>query len=139
MYDILRRMKNWLLRNSDIKWYFKTLQENFVMDYLGNLLIVGAPGAFNDSYDKAIPGVPLYRILGSEFEIEFAFDDDGDFSVVNVPPDELFEQGTFRRIFEVRLGLAPVGPSKKIDIVFDERRFDQIWTTGLHPVWMTPA
>jgi hypothetical protein len=71
MYDILDRMKNWLLRNSDIEWYFKTLQEKFVMDYLGNLFIVGAPNGFND-YDKAIPGVPLYRILGSEFDIEFA-------------------------------------------------------------------
>jgi hypothetical protein len=131
MYDILDRMKNWLLRNSEIEWYFKTLHENPVIDDLGNF-VFDAPtgyqldfGAFhNEWYDKAIPGVPLYRILGSEFEIEFAFGENEGFKG---PPDELFEQGTFRRLFEVRLGLAPVGPSKKIDIVFDERRFDQIW------------
>src|SRR5260370_1273864 len=45
MCDILDRMKNWLLRNSDIEWYFKTLQENPVMDDFKNF-IFDAPTAF---------------------------------------------------------------------------------------------
>jgi len=75
-------------------------------------------------YGKAIPGIPLYRTLDSEFPIEFAFDDD--FGSEG-PPDDVVEQGIFRRLFEVRLGLGPVGASGKIDLVFDQRRFDEIW------------
>jgi hypothetical protein len=44
------------------------------------------------------------------------------------PPDDVVvEQGIFRRLFEVKLGLDPVGASGKIDFVFDQRRIDEIW------------
>ena len=44
------------------------------------------------------------------------------------PPSNLpVEHLKFRRYFEIRLGLAPVGASSKIGLVFDQRRVDELW------------
>src|SRR5262249_778216 len=142
MRDILDRMKDWLVRNSEIEWYFETLRKHPVVDEWGNFIVdqrtwaerslvsserypsLVPPLLWLEHYGKAIPGIPLYRTLGSEFPIEFAF---GDFDFGSEgPPDDVVEQGIFRRLFEVRLGLAPVSASGKIDLVFDQRRFDEI-------------
>jgi hypothetical protein len=43
------------------------------------------------------------------------------------PPDVTGECGVFRRYFEIRLGIAPVGASSKIDLVFAQRCVDELW------------
>ena len=43
------------------------------------------------------------------------------------PPNLPVEHLKFRRYFEIRLGLAPVGASSRIGLVFDQRRVDELW------------
>lgn len=135
---ILQRLKDWLIRETRIEWYYQTLRKEVVWDDWGNF-IYGLPVyLFDDSvtssngpptimYGKAIPGVILHRVLGAELPVDFVsgraledpFDDEP-------PPDLPVEHLKFRRFFEIRLGLAPVGPTGRIGLVFDQRRVDEL-------------
>jgi hypothetical protein len=138
--DILQRLKDWLVRETDIEWYYETLRKEAVWDDWGNF-IYGVPVAsmFDASdassnapppimYGKAIPGVILHRILGAELPVDFVSGRELENPFGDEPPPELpVEHLKFRRFFEIRLGLAPVGASGKIGIVFDQRRVDELW------------
>jgi hypothetical protein len=151
--DIFQRMKDWLVQKTDIKKYYQTLQKEDVCDEWGNFIFgrhVSSMVDASDSssnvpptirYGKAIPGIVLHRILGAELpvdfvaapeydpeEFEYRLDDEmpglsGDEPPPNLPVEHL----KFRRYFEIRLGLAPVGASGKIGLVFDQRRVDELW------------
>jgi hypothetical protein len=65
-------------------------------------------------YGKAIPGVRLYRVLRAELPVEFVSSqkmDSSESSGDEPPPGATIERLTFRRYFDVHLGLAPVGGS----------------------------
>ncbi len=81
-------------------------------------------------YGKAIPGITLYRFLCAELPVEFASGENLDVtegSGDEPPPGVPIEQLTFRHYFDVRLGLAPVGTSGNIRLVFDQRRVGELW------------
>ena len=138
VHDILDGMKEWLIKETRIKWYYEQLAKTPVCDAWGNFVFtwptqdhVGGLIPYNE---MAIPGIVLYRILAAELPIDFACQsldelDGYDYDYDEPPPPGVpVEQGTFRRYFEVRLGLAPVGASGKIGLVFDQRRVDEIWS-----------
>jgi hypothetical protein len=136
--EILDRLKSWLVKQTDIQWYYETLRKYPVWDEWGNF-DVGCPilpppdnsGGSSIFYGKAIPGITLFRFLCSELPVEFVskekFDPDSWNSDDEPPPEAHIEQLTFRHYFDVRLGLAPVGKSGNIRFVFDQRRVSELW------------
>jgi hypothetical protein len=145
---ILQRMKDWLVQNTRIEWYYQTLRKEDVCDEWGNFIFgrhVSTMVDASDSssnvpptirYGKAIPGIILHRILGAELPVDFVpepkfenrSDDEMPAGMDAEPPSNLpVEHLKFRRYFEIRLGLAPVGASGKIGLVFDQRRVDELW------------
>ena len=140
--DILQRMKDWLVRNTRIEWYYQTLRKEDVCDEWGNFIFGESVSSMVDAsdsssnvpptirYGKAIPGIVLHRILGAELPVDFVpepkfeYRSDDDIPGMDAePPANLpVEHLKFRRYFEIRLGLAPVGASGKIGLVFDQRR-----------------
>ena len=146
--ETLQRMKDWLVRKTDIEGYYQTLREEDVCDEWGNFIFgrhVSSQVDASDSssnvpptirYGKAIPGIILHRILGAELPVDFVpepkfenrSDDEMPAGMDAEPPSNLpVEHLKFRRYFEIRLGLAPVGASGKIGLVFDQRRVDELW------------
>jgi hypothetical protein len=144
---ILQRMKDWLVQNTRIEWYYQTLRKEDVCDEWGNFIfgrhvssVVDASDSSSNvpptiRYGKAIPGIVFHRILGAELPVDFVpepkfeYRSDDDIPGMDAePPSNLpVEHLKFRRYFEIRLGLAPVGASGKIGLVFDQRRVDEVW------------
>ena len=140
-------MKDWLVRKTRIEWYYQTLREENVCDEWGNFIFgrhVSSQVDASDSssnvpptirYGKAIPGIVFRRILGAELPVDFVperkfecrSDDDILGMDAELPSNLPVEHLKFRRYFEIRLGLAPVGASGKIGLVFDQRRVDELW------------
>jgi hypothetical protein len=101
-------------------------------------------------YGKAIPGIVLHRTLGAELPVDFVpepkFECRSDDDILGMdaePPSNLpVEHLKFRRYFEIRLGLAPVGAWGKIGLVFDQRRVDELWNEtkcrAYVPIWFWP-
>jgi hypothetical protein len=158
--DILQRMKDWLVQNTRIEWYYQTLREEDVCDEWGNFIFgrhVSSQVDWSSNvpptiwYGKAIPGIVLHRILGAELPVDFVpepkfecrTDDDIPPGMDAEPPSNLpVEHLKFRRYFEIRLGLAPVGASGEIGLVFDQRRVDELWNETkcrtYVPIWFWP-
>ena len=142
--DILQGMKDWLVRKTRIEWYYQTLREEDVCDEWGNFIFgrhVSSQVDWSSNvpptirYGKAIPGIVIDRILGAELPVDFVpepkFEYRSDDDILGMdaePPANLpVEHLKFRRYFEIRLELAPVGASGKIGLVFDQRRVDELW------------
>jgi hypothetical protein len=135
--DILDRLSNWLVRDTRIQWYYETLRKSHVCDDWGNFVVAlpvwSVPDTYGRSpadYGKAIPGIRLYRLLSAELPVEFVSSqklDRWDSSGDEPPPGATIEHLTFRRYFDIRLGLAPIGASGSIRPVFDQRRVDELW------------
>jgi hypothetical protein len=134
LYEILERLNGWLVRESRINWYYDTLRRYPVWDDWGNFIVnspMWPPGDSVQSpayYGKAIPGVILYRFLCAELPADFVSKE----SYPEMDGDEpehwaQIERLTFRHYFDLRLGLAPVGTSGNIRLVFDQRRVGELW------------
>jgi hypothetical protein len=96
--------------------------------------------ATDDNVRESHPGIIIHRILCAELAVDFVLapeydpeefeyrsDDEMPGSADEPPPNLPVEHLKFRRYFEIRLGLAPVGASGKIGLVFDQRRVDELW------------
>jgi hypothetical protein len=109
----------------DLNDTYETLRKFPCCDESGNFVVncqvsplPEAAGRFPGFFGKAIPGITLYRVLASELPVDFASEEGMDLTAWpdDCPPDSLIEQLTFRRYFEVRLGVAPEDASGKITL-----------------------
>jgi hypothetical protein len=137
---IVDGLGKWLIQKTRIEWYYQELAKWPVSDEWGNF-IFGEPHSppiapsdlFKVVTEKVIPGVVLYRMLAAELPVDFVSPEtmnkdwaDEDW-VGGEPPADAVEPLRFRRYFEVRLGIAPVGFSGRIGLVFDQRCVDELW------------
>ena len=145
LQETLDRLNGWLTRETRIQWYYEMLRKfPEISDEWGNFVVnvSTSPLPYNANYSaafygKAIPGTKLYRVLSAELPVELVSDQKMDIEDIENNLGEYFEDGrprkapveqlTFRRYFEVRLGLAPVRRPGIIRLVFDQRRLDELW------------
>ncbi len=136
-FNVLHELSDRLVRQTRIQWYYETLRKSPVWDDWGNFCVDQPVSPLPDNsghspavYGKAIPGIRLYRVLCPERPVEFVSSQKMDFwesSGDEPPPGATIERLTFRRYFDVHLGLAPVAGSGSIRLVFDQRRVDELW------------
>src|SRR5262249_15104587 len=128
---ILDRMKEWLISETPITWYYQTLSKRSVEDEWGNFIVDQRVFTRGDATDtssntfpaiiyQTIPEIRLYRYLAAEMPVDFAcLDLDQDWREFGFdPPPGAAERLSFRRYFDVYLGIAPVGSSGRPGLVF---------------------